>query len=87
MNFKNVLLLQSSINTDMKDSFYIAYEYGISTFLYSQLRTPAPSPKTKITQQAGLTDFTIEYARPAKRGRAIFGKLVPYGELWRTGAN
>ncbi|MAJ31679.1 MAG: dihydrolipoamide dehydrogenase [Flavobacteriaceae bacterium] len=60
---------------------------SISTFLYSQLRTPAPSPKTKIHQQAGLTDFTIEYARPAKRGRAIFGNLVPYGELWRTGAN
>lgn len=59
----------------------------ILTFGYSQLRTPAPSPKTKIIQQAGLTEFTIEYARPAKRGRAIFGSLVPYGDLWRTGAN
>ena len=83
-----MLLLQLSIKTDMKKTlFTLLMSMSISTFLYSQLRTPAPSPKTKITQQAGLTDFTIEYARPAKRGRAIFGKLVPYGELWRTGAN
>ncbi len=48
---------------------------------------PQPSPKSTIQQRVGLTDFTVEYSRPAKRGREIFGSLVPYDKLWRTGAN
>lgn len=48
---------------------------------------PQPSPKSTIEQRVGLTDFTVEYSRPAKRDREIFGALVPYGKLWRTGAN
>ncbi len=53
----------------------------------SQIKTPSPSPASKIEQVVGLTDVTIEYSRPAMRGRTIFGDLVPYGKLWRTGAN
>tara|TARA_B110000027_G_scaffold85052_1_gene90277 strand:- start:317 stop:1075 length:759 start_codon:yes stop_codon:yes gene_type:complete len=41
----------------------------------------------KISQVVGMTDFTIEYSRPSKRGRAIVGNLIRFGELWRTGAN
>ncbi|MCR6656306.1 MAG: DUF2911 domain-containing protein [Opitutus sp.] len=48
---------------------------------------PAASPTAVIKQRAGLTDFEITYARPSAKGRAIFGGLVPYGEVWRTGAN
>ncbi len=48
---------------------------------------PQPSPKSKLEQRVGLTDITIEYSRPSVKGRKIFGELVPYGELWRTGAN
>ncbi|QNJ98584.1 hypothetical protein ALE3EI_2037 [Constantimarinum furrinae] len=59
----------------------------ISVCTYAQLQTPAPSPSQKIEQRVGLTDVTLEYSRPAMRGRTIFGGLVPYGEVWRTGAN
>jgi hypothetical protein len=48
---------------------------------------PAPSQHGTITQRVGLTDVSIDYSRPDKRGREIFGGLVPYGEVWRTGAN
>jgi tetratricopeptide (TPR) repeat protein len=48
---------------------------------------PQPSPTATVTQRIGLTDFSLTYSRPATRGRAIFGDLVPYNEVWRTGAN
>jgi hypothetical protein len=55
----------------------------------AQIRTPAPSPSAKLTQAIGLTDITIEYSRPSVKGRTVFGSngLVPYGKVWRTGAN
>lgn len=53
----------------------------------AQVQTPQPSPATKIIQTVGLTEFTLTYSRPAMRGRTIMGELVPYGEIWRTGAN
>ncbi|MGB3618707.1 MAG: DUF2911 domain-containing protein [Catalinimonas sp.] len=53
----------------------------------AQLQLPQPSPMAKVTQTVGLTDVTVEYSRPGMRGRDIFGDLVPYGEVWRTGAN
>ncbi|MBX2828264.1 MAG: DUF2911 domain-containing protein [Flavobacteriaceae bacterium] len=53
----------------------------------AQVKTPAPSTSQKIVQTVGLTDVTLEYARPSMKGRTIFGGLVPYGKLWRTGAN
>jgi len=53
----------------------------------AQIKTPAPSPFTKIEQKVGLTDVTLEHSRPAMRGRTIFGDLVPFGKIWRTGAN
>lgn len=48
---------------------------------------PQPSPTTTVNQRIGLTDFSITYSRPATRGRTIFGDLVPYNQVWRTGAN
>jgi hypothetical protein len=48
---------------------------------------PQPSPKAKVEQRVGVTDFTVNYSSPAVKGRTIWGELVPYGELWRTGAN
>ena len=52
-----------------------------------QLRTPRPSPKASVMQTIGLTEMTITYSRPGVKGRQIFGALVPYGTVWRTGAN
>jgi tetratricopeptide (TPR) repeat protein len=48
---------------------------------------PTPSPLGKVEQRVGLTDIAIEYSRPGVKGRVIFGDLVPYDKLWRTGAN
>lgn len=53
----------------------------------AQVQTPQPSPFGKIEQKVGLTDVKIEYSRPGMKGRTIFGDLVPYDKLWRTGAN
>ena len=52
-----------------------------------QLRLPRPSPNSTLTQTVGLTDITIKYSRPGVKGRQIWGALVPYGQVWRTGAN
>ncbi len=53
----------------------------------AQIKTPQPSPGAKIEQKVGLTDITLDYSRPSMRGRTIFGELVPFGKIWRTGAN
>ena len=53
----------------------------------AQIETPQPSPFSKIEQKVGLTDVTLEYSRPSMRGREVFGDLVPFGKMWRTGAN
>ncbi len=55
--------------------------------LQAQVTTPQASPSSTLKQQVGLTEVTVEYSRPSMRGRTIFGNLVPYGQLWRTGAN
>jgi hypothetical protein len=53
----------------------------------AQIKTPQQSPKSTLTQVVGLTDVEIVYSRPSARGRAIMGDLIPFGKLWRTGAN
>lgn len=53
----------------------------------AQLNLPEPSPSTTVKQKIGFTDLTIDYSRPAVKGRTIMGGLVPYGKLWRTGAS
>jgi hypothetical protein len=48
---------------------------------------PAASPGCTLKQRVGLTDIEVDYSRPGKKGRTIFGGIVPYGQVWRTGAN
>jgi hypothetical protein len=55
--------------------------------LNAQITVPKASPAGKIEQRVGLADLSITYNRPAKRERVVFGDVVPFGELWRTGAN
>ena len=71
----------------MKKLFSLIALVAISLNVNAQIETPAPSPFAKIEQKVGLTDVTLEYSRPSMRGRTIFGGLVPYGKLWRLGAN
>ena len=58
-----------------------------SLSFHAQIKTPQLSPSTKVEQKVGLTDLTLEYSRPSKRGRIVMGDLVPFGKKWRTGAN
>ena len=60
---------------------------ALSANINAQVKTPAPSPSSKLEQQVGLSDVTVEYSRPSVKGRTIFGNLVPFGKVWRTGAN
>jgi hypothetical protein len=53
----------------------------------AQFLAPRSSPKATVTQTIGLTDISITYSRPAVKGRAIWGGLVPYNQVWRLGAN
>jgi Protein of unknown function (DUF2911) len=48
---------------------------------------PAASPACTLKQRVGLTDIQVDYSRPGVKGRTIFGGIVPYGQVWRTGAN
>ena len=52
-----------------------------------KIEFPAASQHSVVKQRVGLTDVEVDYSRPNKNGREIFGGLVPYGKLWRTGAN
>ncbi len=61
-------------------------------FLYEstaqqRIKVPTLSPFTEITQEVGLTKISLSYSRPSAKGRTIFGGLVPYDQIWRTGAN
>lgn len=71
----------------MKNLLVLTAFVFASLSLEAQIETPAPSPFSKVEQKVGLTDVTLEYSRPAMRDRTIFGDLVPYDKLWRTGAN
>jgi DUF2911 family protein len=61
------------------------------SYTFAQIDMPRPSPGSKVTQILGLTDIEVNYFRPKKKGRDIFGEgekyLIPFGEIWRTGAN
>lgn len=58
-----------------------------TTSLSAQLKVPAPSPLQTLKQAFALSDITVEYSRPGAKGRVIFGDVVPFGKVWRTGAN
>ncbi len=60
---------------------------AVATSSMAQVKAPQPSPAAKIEQTVGLTDISIAYSRPGVKGRTIFGELVPYDKMWRTGAN
>jgi hypothetical protein len=51
------------------------------------IKTPQPSPGQTLRQDFGISSIELNYSRPGMKGRKIFGDLVPYGKVWRTGAN
>ena len=71
----------------MKRIIFVLATIIASYVLNAQVKTPQSSPHSTLTQVVGLTDVTVDYSRPSAKGRVIFGDLVPFGKLWRTGAN
>ena len=59
----------------------------ITTSINAQLKVPAPSPLQTVKQAFALSDISVEYSRPSAKGRVIYGDIVPFGKVWRTGAN
>jgi hypothetical protein len=71
----------------MKKIIFFSFVALLSCTLSAQIETPQPSPAAKVWQTVGLTEVTLDYSRPSMRGRTIYGDLVPFNKLWRTGAN
>jgi tetratricopeptide (TPR) repeat protein len=71
----------------MKIQLTIVLTSLISVSVLAQLPRPMASPQAKVEQKVGLTDLKVEYYRPSKNNRVIFGDIVPFDEVWRTGAN
>jgi hypothetical protein len=75
MNFKTIKLTA------------LALTISYASMAQSILGVPAPSPLQTVKQAFGTSDVTVEYSRPSAKGRAVFGDVVSYGKVWRTGAN
>lgn len=71
----------------MKKFLFILFCFFSISLFSQQLKVPTLSPFSEIKQEVGLTEISLSYARPSAKGRTVFGNLVPYGEMWRTGAN
>jgi hypothetical protein len=73
------------MNSTMRTLLFPAF--ALASLVISAQDLPQPSPMGKVEQVVGLTTVQVEYARPSMKGRKIFGELVPFGKVWRTGAN
>lgn len=71
----------------MKKFFLLTLSVGLSMAAFAQLNLPQPSPKATVSQTFGITEIGLVYSSPAVNGRTIWGGLVPYGQVWRAGAN
>jgi Protein of unknown function (DUF2911) len=72
---------------DMKRLILLISAAFILSATNAQLTTPQPSPTQTVKQNFGLSSVELSYSRPGVKGRKIFGDLVPFGKVWRTGAN
>ena len=66
---------------------WLAHPGALRALPEPSLMFPTASSHTQVAQQIGVTDVTIDYSRPNKKGRDVFGPLVPFDTVWRTGAN
>lgn len=71
----------------MKKLLFSAFLTTSFLIAQGQVKIPAASPSADLKYTVGLTDIELQYSRPNKKDRVIFGDLVPYGKIWRTGAN
>lgn len=71
----------------MKNLFFSIVCLFMSIGMNAQVKMPAPSPTQTIKQDFAMGNIELTYSRPSAKGRKVFGDLVPYNKLWRTGAN
>ncbi len=71
----------------MKKSILLSFVLLVQTVLLAQIQVPPASPTFEVKGTIGLTEVHLVYSRPSARGRVVAGDLIPYGEVWRTGAN
>lgn len=70
----------------MKKVFF-SLTFSAAFMLNAQVTAPQPSPAASVKQTVGLSEITVDYSRPSAKERKIFGGLVPFNQVWRTGAN
>jgi hypothetical protein len=70
-----------------KIALFVTAALALTFTKAQQLTTPQPSPTQTIKQNFGVGSVELNYSRPAKKGRKVMGDLVPFGKVWRTGAN
>lgn len=75
------------ITSTLKNVAIAAFTFAAISVSAQQLKVPAPSPLQTIKQAFALSDITVEYSRPGIKNRVVFGDVVPFGKVWRTGAN
>ena len=71
----------------MKKIISFLFTILLFQFSYTQLQSPVASPRAKVSQKVGLVNINLDYSRPSKKGRTIFGNIVPFDQIRRTGAN
>lgn len=77
----------SAIAGHMRSAIIVIAIALTTTVAMAQLNLPSASPDAEFKQQVGFTEVEVKYSRPNARGRVVMGQLVPFGELWRTGAH
>lgn len=77
------IIKHNNMNRFLFTSFFLCLFSGI----FAQIQTPAASPSASVSQTVGLSRVTVDYSRPSAKNRKIFGDLVAYDKIWRTGAN
>ena len=79
--------MKASFRLSSSLCLFVALNLGWAATVSARIKLPEASPRQTVSQDLGYGKISIDYSRPMARGRAIFGELVPYGKLWRTGAN
>lgn len=74
-------------NASLRTSVLLLASLILTGVAQAQIQTPRPSPLSTLKQSVALTEVEVVYSRPGMKGRKVFGDLVPFGEMWRTGAN
>tara|TARA_B100000963_G_scaffold308192_1_gene283577 strand:- start:1350 stop:2243 length:894 start_codon:yes stop_codon:yes gene_type:complete len=83
-----IIFVKLNVNIQiMKKIISLLFTILLFQSSYTQLQSPVASPRAKVSQKVGLVNINLDYSRPSKKGRTIFGNIVPFDQIWRTGAN